>query len=338
MRRAPVMSAGARRPAGFTLVEFLIAIVLFGMLGGTLVTLIMRQQRIYRAAQEELDRRAELRHAGMLLPTDLRTIFPAGGDIYAWQDSMIEFRQTVGSSVICRIPPGLGATQTIVLPPRTLARQSVLTSWIARPEVGDSVMIYDEGPFVGNNDDVWRSYAITDVTTATAAAGCNAAFTPLPADNAASSFVVTLSTAAGAPGTTAGGTIPASVLPGAPVRIFRRARYSLFRQASDGRWYLGYRDCLSSRAPACLTTPLPVAGPYLDYSTDANASGLVFTYRDAAGAVLAPGVGATTNIARIDVMTRTQTTPIAVHGQVAMTRRDSLSTSIGLRNRNTQAQ
>jgi prepilin-type N-terminal cleavage/methylation domain-containing protein len=321
MRMKSTVAGGSSRRAGFTLIEFMIALVLFAMVGGAMVGLISRQQRFYRVAHEMLSTRAQLRYAGMLLPTDLRPLYPAGGDVYAWRDTMVDFRQVLGSGVACRIFPAVGATQRIGLPPRTLSRQSVLTSWIGAPQVGDSVLIYDEGFNVGNDDDGWRPYGITAVTVTTGAASCDVPFVPAAGDLAAEAYVVTL-----------GQTLPLSVIRGAPVRIFRRARYSLFQQPSDGKWYLGYTDCVAGRAPVC-PAPTPVAGPYRPYSTTAGASGLAFTYRDVNGTALVPGVDLVSRIARIDLVTRTETTPTAgERGQTSRVR-DSLKTSIGLRNR-----
>ena len=321
MPRAPLTAR--HRRAGFTLVEFMIALVLFAIVGGALLNVITRQQRFFRIAHEQLSTRAHMRYAGALLPTDLRPIYPTGGDVYAWRDTMLEFRQVLGSGATCQIFPAVAATQRIGLPPLTLARQGVLTSWLAQPQVGDSIMLYDDGPFVGDADNTWRPYGITAVATTTGATACLGTFVPTAADLAGAAYQLTLD-----------GTVPLTVLPGAPVRVFRRARYSFFRQASDGKWYLGYSDCLAGRVPVCSTPPLAVAGPYRPYSsTDPGATGLAFTYRDANGAQLVPGVGATTAIARIDVVTRTQTTPTASYGGRAEQFRDSLKVSVGLRNR-----
>ena len=334
MRRASVTTRGPARHgprAGFTLIEFMIALVLFAIVGGAMVGLLTRQQRFYRTAHEMLERRAQLRHSGTLLPTDLRTVFPAGGDVYAWRDTMVEFRQVLGSGVACRVFPAAGMNQQVGLPPLTLSRASVLSSWLGAPAVGDSVLIYDEGSFVGNSDDTWRAYGIAAVTTTTGAAACNVTFTPGAADLAANAYVLTLSLAP------SGTAMPVSVVEGAPVRIFRRALYSFFQQASDSRWYLGYSDCLDGRVPVC-TPRTAVAGPYRPYSATAGQSGMVLTYRDEAGVALVPGVDLVNRIARIDVVTRTATTPTAGDGGQTSEFRDSLRTSIGLRNRNTVAQ
>jgi prepilin-type N-terminal cleavage/methylation domain-containing protein len=70
MRAATVSAPRTARRAGFTLLELMIALVLLGMIGGTIASLIVRQQRYFRGAQDSLDSRAELRRVGALLPTD----------------------------------------------------------------------------------------------------------------------------------------------------------------------------------------------------------------------------------------------------------------------------
>jgi prepilin-type N-terminal cleavage/methylation domain-containing protein len=321
MPRPSVAAGRGGRRRGFTLIELMIAVVLFAIVGGALLNLFTRQQRFYRTAHEVLADRAQLRYAGSLLPTDLRPVFPGGGDLYAWRDTMLEFRQVLGSSVICRSVP-VGATHQVVLPPRTLSRNSVLTSWLAQPEPGDSILVYDEGDFVGNADDVWRAYGILSVATTTGAAGCNGFLMNTGADLASTAFVLTVND-----------NLRASIIPGAPLRIFRRARYSFFRQPRDGKWFLGYADCLAGRAPVC-AEPTVVSGPYRPYAERSTSpSGLVFTYRDATGALLVPGVGAAASIARVDVTLRTETSPTATHGGVSTKHVDSLQLTIGLRNR-----
>jgi hypothetical protein len=106
--------------------------------------------------------------------------------------------------------------------------------------------------------------------------------------------------------------LDSSIAPGALVRMVRRARYELYR-ASDSRWYLGYLDCLASRATPCNVVQ-PVSGPFAP-------SGVQLAYLDRSGAP-------TTDpwrVARIDVLA------IAAR-RSAPTTLDSLATTIALRN------
>jgi hypothetical protein len=128
--------------------------------------------------------------------------------------------------------------------------------------------------------------------------------------------------------------IPTSIARGAPVRIFRRAEYGLYQSATDGKWYLGFFDCLPTRAPNC-PSYAPVSGPYRPYSSATpGISGLTFTYYDSLGAVLNPATGNKTQIARIAVTARALTdSKISLAGGAGQQMADSLSFIVGLRNR-----
>jgi prepilin-type N-terminal cleavage/methylation domain-containing protein len=94
--------------AGFTLVELLIAMTLMGIIGGAIVTLLLRQQRFYNGTNELIQTRQQIRQAAAMLPSDLRGISSVGGDIYAMTDSSIDFRSVFGSSVACTVDQGGG--------------------------------------------------------------------------------------------------------------------------------------------------------------------------------------------------------------------------------------
>ena len=321
---SPVKSATPPkgRRVGFTLVEFMIVIVILGAVTATLVGMLNKQQRFYHGARELLATRSHLREAGQVLLTDLRPITPASNDVYTWSDNGIAFRAFTGSSIACRI---VTASNQIILPPTSLRRNNTLSSWITTPESGDSVLIYDEGPNIEASDDFWRPYQINAVAGVTAAAGCNTGTSNYleVLDAASTSYLVTLSAA-----------IPTSILRGAPVRIFRRAEYSLYQNTSDGKWYLGYRDCLPTRATPCNALG-PVSGPYRPYAPSTpGVSGLTFTYYDSLGATLAPATGNRLNIARMEITARTLTDGmVSMAGGNGIQIADSLNFTVGMRNR-----
>jgi prepilin-type N-terminal cleavage/methylation domain-containing protein len=305
-------NVGPHRRAGFTLTELIVAMVLFAIVMGAATQVIVRQQRFYRGAGELLDMRSHLRQGVSIVAADLRTVYPADGDVYEWTRSKIGLRSITGSSLICLRP----TTTTVVLPPATLVQNNTLTTWMTMPVVGDSVMIYDEGIEVGNDDDLWRRYQITAVATVNGANACLPATGYTVAADLKPSIRLTLSAA-----------LPATVIPGAPIRVFRRVDYAIY-QASDTFWYLGASDCLSGRTPVCSALQ-PVAGPYRPLSASTS-SGLVFTYFNATGVQLDPLTASVATIARIDMIVRGETTaPSSGTGL----QRDSVSFSVGLRNR-----
>ena len=301
-----------RRP-GFTIIELIIAMVLFGIVMGAAMQVILKQQRFYRGAGELLEMRAGLRQGVTMLTSDLRAIYPADGDVYEWTQSKIGFRSITGSTIACLIP----TTTTIVVPPATLVRNNTLTTWLVQPVVGDSVMVYDEGREVGNDDDLWRRYQITAVSTVNGTNACLPTTGYTVAGDLKPSTRFTLSAA-----------MPGTIVTGAPMRFFRRVDYGIY-QASDSLWYLGASDCLPGRTPVC-SAYQPISGPYRPLS-GATASGLALSYFNSAGSQLNPATASVSTMARIAVIVRGETDAPFSTDEF---QRDSATFTIGLRNRN----
>jgi hypothetical protein len=132
-------------------------------------------------------------------------------------------------------------------------------------------LVHDPGALPGAGDDVWRERAV--VAAGTGAGVC--------ATGAFASGGVAGGVAGGARWrlVLAGPALPATVGAGAPVRVVRRRRYTLYR-GGDGAWWLGMREWDADGAPAVQ----PLAGPFASI----DSGGLRATVRDAAGAVVAP--------------------------------------------------
>ncbi len=308
---------------GFTLAELLVALVLLGIVVGSMIGVLTRQQRFYSSAADLMDTRGRLRQVLAVLPSELRSVSPSdtlsgganSGDIYAWSDHALEFRSVLGSSLVCWVT-GVVPLTSLRLPPVNLP--NVLSAWQTTPVGGDSLLIFDNGARR------WRAYAITAIAPVSGGAGCpSGAGQFLTAAQAAlSSYAVSVSPA-----------LSATIGVGAPVRVFRRVHYELYKE-TDGRWYLGFFDCLSTYVPPGCRALEPVSGPYRPYSGTPGLSGLLFTYYDSTGAVLTPGVAQARNIARIDLTVRAQTqAPMSLSGGVRTVGSDSVRYTIGLRNR-----
>ncbi|HUF65466.1 MAG TPA: hypothetical protein VMM17_05760, partial [Gemmatimonadaceae bacterium] len=239
------------------MVSILAVLVLGGMM-----SVLVRQQRFYSGTADLLEARSQTRQAAGILPTELRAISPVGGDILAMSDTALEFRATVGSSVLCAISGG-----QVVLPPTNPSRGNVASTWGAPPAAGDTVLIFNEGPTTSAMDDGWTEYEIASTTAETGSCPESSGLTTAAdANNPNLKFAVD------------GGLSP-DIRPGSPMRFLRRARYSLYA-APNGYWYLGY--C----SPTCgAGGPDPIAGPFMPAS-DA-ASGIRFSYFDVNGAVTA---------------------------------------------------
>ncbi len=303
---------------GFTLVELLIALVLFGIIMASLMTMLVRQQGFYRSAEGLMNARGQLRQLLGVLPADLRGVSPAGGDIYAMSDHLLEIRSTFGSSIMCR----RDSSTAFVVPPTSLANGNGLTAWLTQPAVGDSMMIFDEGATGGPADDSWKAYTILTITAVHGVNGCTVASGLVSAsDTSKSSYRIMLAAA---------GKLDTNIVVGAPIRFFRRAHYELY-QATDNLWYLGYYDCLSSRGTPCNSLQT-LSGPYLPY-VSSTSSGLLFSYYDSTGATLTANVANAAKVASILVKTYAQTAQVNINGMATGTRTDSMSMSVGLRNR-----
>ena len=316
-----MLTFGHRTRRGFSLVELLITMALLGLVSSVIVTVVVRQQRFYRSTAALMDARAQIRQIGSLLPADLRGISSVGGGIMTMSDSALEFRSAFGSSVVCTLISG--ATPAIVLPPLNTAKGLRLTSWTRAPIAGDSIVLYDVSATMRAGDDRWSVHQITAVATVAGdvATGCPSTSRLVQAADMVASnpaYRLTLSPVR-----------PATVTQGAAVRLYRRVRYSLYR-AADSQWYLGYRDCLPTRVPACSATQ-PIGGPFRGYATPGSErSGVQFTYFDSTGAVTA----IPQRVARISLALRGETAgQLQLSGGGIGTLKDSLVVEVALRNR-----
>jgi type II secretory pathway pseudopilin PulG len=304
---------GERR--GLSLAELVVVIALAGLVCGTIMTTITRQQRFFRGASELLYARERVRDAMAVLSTDLRGTSVAD-TVRLSADSAIEFFTTIGSSVVCQL-----AANDVGLPNARPFGNS-LSAFRAEPDTGD-IALFHVGS-AGTNER-WERRRISGFSERSLASSCPPASRmsqQSDLDVGATGFVVTLATP-----------LSEDVKPGAVVRFVRRARYSLYH-AGDGDWYLGYRRCNAIGAPACGAIQ-PVSGPYRAYDRDPRATGLLFEYFDSSGEVL-DAAGASLALARVDVTARAGSD--ASLGDSPFVRRisDSATVSIAIRNREQQ--
>lgn len=312
------MATRRRDDSGFTLVELMVVVVLLTAVMGTLLTVVIRQQRFYTGAAELMETRSQLRQGASILPVELRGVAAryvdgAGSqqsDIISMSPTSLEFRTTVASSMICTTD---GAT-VVTLPPEVLANGSVLTSFVSPVEQNDIAYVYDDGPAAGNADDRWFETTVASIATGNALV-CppESGFTTV-ADASELRYTVTFT-----------GALPATVVPGAPIRFARRVRYSLYESPTDSREYLGYQVWNGG----AFTTIEPVAGPFL------AGNGVAFTYLDQSDVeITANDIVARQAVRRIRLAVRGETVRL-VRGDSGPGAhvRDSLNVSIALRNR-----
>ena len=312
--------------AGVTLVELIIALTVLAVVGGVMTNVLIKHQRFNRALTETADSRSRMRDIATILPTDLRGASSIGRDLLSIDLNSMQFRSSIGSSVLCRIAGGA----VIELPPATLASGQVLTAWINPPKPGDIAYIYDDGTGRGNVDDSWRQFIITDTTSATDPTWCpSVGVSPFtqPADDGQRRYRITLDAVPD----------PTRIRVGAPIRLAREVRYSLF-EASDRNWYVGYETCTPSGAVGvagpCAGREI-LAGPVRPASSDTTSSGLYFVYYRQDGTPVT-NVANAAQIARVGIGMRTspQSLSAALKKLGGMdTGRDSLRLTVGIRNR-----
>ncbi|HEY7896602.1 MAG TPA: type II secretion system protein [Gemmatimonadaceae bacterium] len=262
------------RRAGFTLVEMLIGVVVSSIVGAATLALTVHHERLARALDRILIARRAIREASDALRYDLRTLAPRRQDIYAIGETFVEFRLSAGFAVVC----ALDSTRSVVSVPARSSSVPSLTSWIVAPEAGDSAMVLL--PAVDPDSATWSNAQLNSPPTR--GRPCPAEFAG--AGDSTASLVLPLTTP-----------LAARAGIGAAIRLFRRARYELYR-ASDGAWYLGFQDCLATRATPCAIIQ-PVAGPY-------PPRGIQFRFLDST----ATSTAVPSRVARIDVVVRSTAT------------------------------
>jgi hypothetical protein len=279
---------------GASLIELVVVIVLLAAIGSATMGVVIHQERFYRTQADAIDSRATVRDAASLLQSELRALTPADGDLYSISPGAVEYRATLAQSAICTISP---SRRRVTIPPEHLASGAPLTWFGTQPEAGDTLLVLASDSTLG---DRWDRHVLTSAPSRT---GTCPVASGLTSTSAEASAALTLSLSP---------QLDSAIAAGALVRIVRRARYELYR-ASDSRWYLGYLDCLSSRATPCNVVQ-PVSGPFAP-------SGVQLAYLDVNGA-------RTTDpwrVARIDVLA------VAAR-RSSPTTLDSLATTIALRN------
>jgi prepilin-type N-terminal cleavage/methylation domain-containing protein len=270
---------------GFSLVELLIVMVILAVLMTSVMTIFVQQQRFYSDSAAIIETRSSTRDAAYVLQSDLRSLSPTSKDIYSMGAKFVEFRTQIGTSVVCTI--NLART-TITVPPLNVATGAALSSWLTAPVAGDTLLIFDAGSTTGAATDTFNVHTLTAAPTANASCP-NATGLTTTGGEATQGYSFTITPA-----------LSVTTTVGSPIRIIRRARYELYQEAS-GKWYLGYFDCVPTRAPNCNALQ-PVAGPYVPPNVSGT-GGIVFVYRDSTGAVTTD----TKLVRRVDIAARAQT-------------------------------
>jgi type II secretory pathway pseudopilin PulG len=216
------LSSGRR---GTSVAELLVALSVFGLLSLAVVGVLRRMQDAYRIHTQQADRRQTLRAAAAILPTELRELDAAEGDLVAMGATAITIRAPRQLGLLCRAqPPGPPGPMTLIL-------QGALRYGVREFDADtDSLWVLSEGPTTALEDDRWLTGAVASVGSA-----------PCP-DGTAGRRITTTLVAPGVDGFAIG----------TPVLGFETVTYRLYRSSEDGRWYIGQQTATDFQ---------PVIGP-----------------------------------------------------------------------------
>ena len=290
--------------SGLTLIELCIALTLGSLVLCTVTAIGVRERRLHFALAQRLAGARQLRHAAEILPIDLRALDVSEGDIIAGEarDTSLQIRATVAAGVICAL-----TASEITLAPDT--PDGELYSALSSPRAGDTLWALADG----DSTDRWLPAGIVSSRTATGQC-LGSAFAPAGGGPAASVVLAPSRDLA---------TLGIGV--GSPTRITRGARYSIYR-ASDGGWYLGFRDAAQGGGFDGIQ---PVSGPY------PSRASVRFRYQDASGASLPMPVDSARRIHGVAITLGALAGDVrgAVTGvRSAVSRLDSLIIVVALRN------
>jgi prepilin-type N-terminal cleavage/methylation domain-containing protein len=282
---------------GFTLVELLVALVLFGIVSTAIYQLLVNNQRLYRQQTQRIELDDNVRSAVAILPPELRELDaadPLGSDIIEMTDSSVAYKAMRSMRWICATLQTGGQ----------LFMDTTLIGLRAFDASYDSVLIFADSQTTLTSDDHWYHADVT--STPAAATDCNGA--PSVRINYA------LNATYGRSGVVAGD----SVVRGSPVRAFEVVRVMRYLDASGVSWMGMQRHNKSSG----WSTLQPVVGPL-------QPGGLTFTYYAADGSVTAnPALVASIGITVIGRTSQMVRVAAGSMGYLV----DTLVTQVALRN------
>ncbi|GJG85367.1 hypothetical protein tb265_05480 [Gemmatimonadetes bacterium T265] len=252
MTSAPATRGRARR--GTALVDALLAAVLGALVLAAALSVAVRVARASHEHDARAAARAQLEQAAGALTADLRPITAAAdgadpSDLRALADTAVELTATVGGGVACAVT-SVSSTGSIVelasVP--DVPSAPTLVWWNTPPRTGDVAFFHDDAGTPSPADDRWTLRTVRTVSEGTTYCRSGPFATATAAGTGPGALRVRL--ALDPP------VLPSTVGAGAPVRVGRHRRYSLYR-APDG-WQLGLREWDGSAWDGIQ----PAAGPF----------------------------------------------------------------------------
>ena len=279
---------------GFTLIELLVGIVLVGIVGGAIYTVLLNSQRVYTMQTERAAMNQNNRAAIAILPSEFRELNPTDSlesDIADMDANSIEYKAMRNLFLVCGQPVDNGNNGTLVVE----AQGFGLRWWF---DLGrDSVLIFAEGNPATRMDNYWVHANLANQTSGTCRGG-------------RPGYLLTLTNVTPNNGLS-------DVSPGAPLRAFEMMRILTYQDVAGDQW-LGAQINVKGSG---WTTTQPMLGPLAP-------GGLALTYADENGATTSQEE----DVARIGMTVIGQTTG-PVRGASGMAPAvDTLVTSVAPRN------
>lgn len=283
---------------GFTLVEIIIAMVMAGLVGAAIYQAILGTQRVTRAQFQRMDVQQTTRAAAFYLSNALRELDAPDGDLKVIDPTLMQYRAMRWSGVLCS--PVVSVASDVV----TVLRNAMMFGARGPDAVRDSLLLFRDNDPTIRTDDAWL---IGDVRGVAAGGVCT---------DGSAGTTLTFRISPGEGGNAAA--LAGAVTVGSPVRGYQLEEVQLFTDAAGVNW-LGQR---SMDRGGSWTPWQALVGPL-------TATGLAFTYLNAAGAVTT----VPTEVAAVGLAIRGRSAELARVGAGTIDfMRDSLFTSVALRN------
>ncbi|HVH38933.1 MAG TPA: hypothetical protein VM764_02830 [Gemmatimonadaceae bacterium] len=234
------MKPGVHLPRGYLLVEALCALALSGVLALSAALALGSARRSMASAA----RLASAERSGREAVSIIAALLHDSRSVTIEGDTAASLSLTIAMGAVCA-RDGMA----ILLPPTAVGSGTALTARGQPVEVGDllSILVVDSLALGAR----WEESLVDSVTVRTTASPCGSADGwGLPADDGSPRLRLVLRDS-----------LPGALQAGAPVRVSRRGRVSLY-ESGTGDWMIGWRRCADvlPSGVACGVIQ-PVAGP-----------------------------------------------------------------------------